>query len=83
MKSAEKNTNYILNSFYGNVVNKRLRNGRLLVNDPFVGKLYHFAKQIVLVVENDSQKPKSPGIRIPPLKNFQRLICPFRDAHKT
>jgi hypothetical protein len=23
-------------------VNKRLQNGRLLVNDPFVGKLYHF-----------------------------------------
>jgi hypothetical protein len=29
--------------FYGKVVNKRLQNGRLLVNDPFVGKLCPFA----------------------------------------
>jgi hypothetical protein len=29
--------------FYGKAVKKRLQNGRQLVNDPFVGKLYHFA----------------------------------------
>jgi hypothetical protein len=29
--------------FYGKAVNKRLQNGRVLVNDPFVGKLYLFA----------------------------------------
>jgi hypothetical protein len=29
--------------FYAKAVNKRLQNGRLLENDPFVGKLYHFA----------------------------------------
>jgi hypothetical protein len=34
------NGNY---QFYGKAVNKRLQNGRLLVNDPYVGKLYHFA----------------------------------------
>jgi hypothetical protein len=28
--------------FYSKAVNKRLQNGRPL-NDPFVGKLYHFA----------------------------------------
>jgi hypothetical protein len=34
------NGNY---QFYDKAVNKTLQNGRLLVNDPFVGKLYHFA----------------------------------------
>jgi hypothetical protein len=30
-------------NFHSKAVNKRLQNGRLLVNDPFVGKLYHFS----------------------------------------
>jgi hypothetical protein len=29
--------------FFGKTVNTWLQNGRLLVNDPFVGKLHHFA----------------------------------------
>jgi hypothetical protein len=35
--------------FYGKAANKWLQNGRLLVNDPFVGKLYHFATRLVCV----------------------------------
>jgi hypothetical protein len=30
-------------NFHSKAVNKKLPNGRLLVNDPFVGKLYHFS----------------------------------------